>query len=122
MSWTNENAGYLHLTVHRTLRLTTVRQLPSLEGLDLAQPEVLTVHTVVPDVDELAELPPALVTLEPDQLFVEPALELGTRLVLRCVPVQDLHHEDGEFLVGARAHGDPDPVHHRVVLQLDLSL
>ena len=75
MSWTNENAGYLHLTVHRTLRLTTVRQLPPLEGLDLAQPEVLVVHPVVPDVDELAQLARPVVTGELDLLLVESPLE-----------------------------------------------
>ena len=52
----------------------------------------------------------------------ELCLELGAGLVLGRVPVQDLHHEDGELLVGAGAHGDPDPVDHRVILQLNLQL
>ena len=80
----------------------------------------LPVHTVVPDVDELAQLARAVVAGELDLLLGEPSLKLSTRLVLRRVAVQDLHHEDGELLVGAGAHGDPDPLHHRVILQLDL--
>ena len=111
-----------HLAVHRALWLATVRQLPPLESLDLAEAEVFIVHSVISDVDELAQLTRPVVAGELDLLLVEPPLELGTRLVLRRVPVQDLNHEDGELLVSSRAHGHPDPVHHWVILQLNLKL
>lgn len=109
-----------HLGVDRDLGLAAVRDLRLLEHLDLAEAEVLPVHAVVADVDELAELAPTLVTLEPHELLVEPALELGAGLVLRRVAVQDLHHEDGELLVGAGTHGHPHALNHRVVLELNL--
>ena len=109
-----------HLAVHWALRLTTLGDLQPLKGLDLAETEVLPVHSVVPDVDELAQLARPVVAGELDLLLVEPALELGAGLVLRRVTVQDLHHEDGELLVGAGAHGHPDGLHNRVVLQLNL--
>ena len=111
-----------HLAVHRALWQAALRLRPPLEGLDLAQAEVLVVHSVVPDVDELAQLTRPVVAGELDLLLGEPSLKLSTRLVLRRVAVQDLHHEDGELLVGSRAHGDPDPVHHWVILQLNLKL
>ena len=57
-----------------------------------------------------------------DLLLVEPPLELSAGLVLRRVPVQDLHHEDGELLVGTGTHRHPDPVNYRVILQLNLQL
>ena len=80
----------------------------------------LPVHTVVSDVDELAQLARAVVAGELDLLLGEPSLKLSTRLVLRRVAVQDLHHEDGKLLVGAGAHGHPDVLHQGVALQLDL--
>ena len=111
-----------HLAVHGALWLPAVRDFSPLEGLDLAQPEVLIVHPVISDVDKLAQLPGPVVAGELDLLLVESPLELGAGLVLRRVPVQDLHHEDGELLVGPGAHGHPDPVDHRVILQLNLQL
>ena len=39
-----------------------------------------------PDVDKLPKLSLPVVAVELGQLLREPALELGTRLVLRCVP------------------------------------
>ena len=111
-----------HLAVHRALWLTTVWQLPPLEGLDLAEPEVFIVDSVISDIDKLAQLARPVVTGELDLLLVESPLELSTGLVLSRVPVQDLHHEDGELLVSSGAHRDPDPVDHRVILQLNLTL
>ena len=39
-----------------------------------------------PDIDKLAKLTAPIVAVELGQLLCEPALELSTRLVLRCVP------------------------------------
>ena len=111
-----------HLAVDRALWLATVRQVPSLECLDLAEPEVFIVHSVISDVDKLTQLACPVIAGELDLLLVESPLELSTGLVLRRVPVQDLNHEDGELLVSSGAHRDPDPVHHRVILQLNLKL
>ena len=64
-----------HLAVHRALWQAALRLRPPLEGLDLAQAEVLVVHPVVPDVDELAQLARPVVTGELDLLLVESPLE-----------------------------------------------
>ena len=95
------------------------------EYLNLTETEVL--HTgrhlpVVPDVDELSQLASSVVAGELHLLLMEPSFKLSAGLVLRSVPVQDLHHEDGELLVGSGAHGDPDPLDHWVILQLNLQL
>lgn len=64
-----------------------------------------------------ANYPDVLADLELGELLGEPALEGGAGLVLGRVPAADLHHEDGELLEGAGAHGHPDRGHHRLAAQ-----
>ena len=45
-----------------------------------------------PDIDKLAKLTAPIVAVELGQLLCEPALELSTRLVLRCVPWEKKIH------------------------------
>ena len=47
-------------------------------------------NTAAPDVDKLPKLSLPVVAVELGKLLREPALELGTRLVLRCVPWEEL--------------------------------
>ena len=69
-----------------------------LEDLDLAQPEVLLLLSVVADVDELPRVTVPVVAEENRLLLLEFALELGARLVHRLVALQ-------EFCEGQRGDG-----------------
>ena len=48
--------------------------------------QVSKIAVLKPDVDKLAKLALPVVAVELGQLLREPALKLGARLVLRCVP------------------------------------
>ena len=60
-----------------------------LEDLDLAEPEVLLLLSVVADVDELPRVAVSVVAEEDRLLLLELALELGARLVHRLVALQE---------------------------------
>ena len=64
-----------------------------LEDLDLAEPKVLLLLSVVADVDELAGVAVAVVAQEHRLLLLELALELGARLVHRLVALQEFCKE-----------------------------
>ena len=64
-----------------------------LEDLDLAEPEVLLLLSVVADVDELPRVAVSVVAEEDRLLLLELALELGARLVHRLVALQEFCQE-----------------------------